>query len=181
MPRAALYTFGVLKSMFGSEELSTFRAGASSVFAQAATAEGYIADAGSANPDRSGHLQLGKSYGAWGIYSAPRFYTGSKQPGELTMIQTLSVWRSVETARQFTYEGLHRGALKQRADWFVKAAWPGYVLWWVADDALPTWSDGVRRLEALHDNGPAPSGFSFAKPFDPAEEQVEDASTAGCI
>jgi uncharacterized protein DUF3291 len=166
MPRVALYTFGVLKGTFVSEELTQFRAAAPSIFAQVAKADGYIADASSAYPELIRKSEFGQSYGPWGTYVAPRFYEGSRQPGELTMIQTLSLWRSVEAARQFTYGGFHRDALKQRGDWFEKGDWPGYVLWWVADEEVPTWGEGVAKLEALHEGGPAASGFSFAKPFD---------------
>jgi hypothetical protein len=83
------------------------------------------------------------------------------------MITTLSLWRDVETARQFAYGGLHRAALKRRSDWFHKPEWPSYVLWWTADGQVPTWEEGARKLEALADDGPTRAAFNFAKCFDP--------------
>jgi hypothetical protein len=82
------------------------------------------------------------------------------------MIQTLSLWQDVEAARGFVYNGLHKSALQRRYDWFVKGDFPGYVLWWVAAGAFPTWGEGARNLEALADNGSARSGFNFSDSFD---------------
>ena len=84
------------------------------------------------------------------------------------MIATLSLWRDIEIARQFAYGGLHRAALRRRSDWFHKAKWPGYVLWWSIDGKVPTWAEGVRKLEALADDGPTAEAFDFANCFDPA-------------
>ncbi|MGK2923968.1 MAG: DUF3291 domain-containing protein [Methyloceanibacter sp.] len=36
-----------------------------------------------------------------------------------------------------------------------------YVMWWIADDEVPTWQQASRRLEHLHDNGGAPIAFDF--------------------
>jgi hypothetical protein len=88
------------------------------------------------------------------------------------MIATLSLWRDIEIARRFTYGGLHRAALNRRGDWFHKPEWPGYVLWWVEDDQVPTWAEGARKLEALDDDGPTSAGFNFAASFDPAGRKI---------
>jgi hypothetical protein len=78
------------------------------------------------------------------------------------MITTLSLWLDIEAARRFSYGGLHRVALRRRTEWFQKPEWPGYVLWWVADDKVPTWTEGARKLEALDNDGPTNTGFNFA-------------------
>jgi len=168
MPRLALYTFGVLKAPAGSESLSDFVAMAPSVFAAAEAIDGFFGHASAARPDLAGKSKFGEDFGPWGIAVAPRFYDGFSNPGEETMITTLSLWRDIEVARQFAYGGLHRTALRRRSDWFHKPDWPGYVLWWAGDEKVPTWAEGAHKLEALADDGPTSAAFNFGKCFDEA-------------
>jgi hypothetical protein len=172
MSRIALYTFGVLKAPTGSQILIDFVAKAPSVFAEAEAIEGFFGHASAARPDLAGKSKFGEDFGPWGIAVAPRFYDTFSGRGEETMITTLSLWRDIEIARRFTYGGLHRAALTRRSDWFHKPEWPGYVLWWVADDKVPTWAEGARKLEALDDDGPTSAGFNFAGCFDPAGRKI---------
>jgi uncharacterized protein DUF3291 len=165
-PRVALYTFGLLRAPLGAEELREFAAMSPLIYAEAGESKGFVASAVTARPDLKGQAGLGADYGPWGVGVPPRFYTGSTKPGEVTMIQTLSLWQDVEAARGFVYDRLHKSALKRRYDWFVKGDFPGYVLWWVAAGKFPTWGEGARNLEALADHGPAPSAFTFPRSFD---------------
>ncbi|ASQ93505.1 hypothetical protein CGL27_10830 [Streptomyces sp. 11-1-2] len=84
------------------------------------------------------------------------------------LIATLSLWTDLPSAFDSICTGLHRAALNRRYDWFERAGHPGYVFWWVTDDTIPTWQDGVTRLEHLHDHGYAPYAFTFHHSFDPA-------------
>jgi hypothetical protein len=77
----------------------------------------------------------------------------------------MSLWVDVESAYTFVYTDLHRVALNRRYDWFEKTGHPGHVLWWVTDDAIPTWKDGVPRLEHLQGHEPTPYAFTFHNPF----------------
>jgi hypothetical protein len=172
MSRIALYTFGVLKAPTGSQMLADFVANAPSVFAEAEAIEGFFGHASAARPDLAGKSKFGEDFGSWGIAAAPRFYEEFSKRGEDTMIATLSLWRDIEIARRFTYGGLHRAALKRRSDWFHKPAWPGYVLWWVADDKVPTWAEGARKLEALDEDGPTSTAFNFGACFDPSGRKI---------
>lgn len=166
MAHISLYTFGIIKDSYRSEAMKEFSRSASAVFAAAATAEGFVAHAGQSRPDLRGAVEIGQDYGPWGSYVVPRFFDRSREADGASRIQTLSLWRDVEVARKFSYSGLHRATLKRRSEWFERPQWPGYVLWWVSDEIIPTWSDGVRRLEMLADEGPTASGFDFAHPHD---------------
>ena len=182
MPRLALYTFGVLRDVPGSEMVRDFFALVPTVFAAASTVDGFIAHAGAAHPDLIGNSKVGQDFGPWGVAVAPRFYKGSTKPGEGTMLTTLSLWRDIEAARRFSYGGLHRIALRRRSEWFQKPEWPSYVLWWIADDKVPTWTEGARKLEALDDDGPTNTGFNFATYFDSAGRKIEaQQSTAAAL
>lgn len=166
MPSLALYTFGVLRAAYNDERLTGFTASAPSIFAEAEASEGFIGHAGIARRDLRGNAALGEDYGPWGVYVAPRYYSDDLRKNGAGMIQTLSLWRSFDSARRFAYGGLHRQALKRRLDWFQPPEWPGYVLWWVDDDGHPSWLEAVCRLENLGDRGVTSSGFTFAHHYD---------------
>jgi hypothetical protein len=56
--------------------------------------------------------------------------------------------------------------LRRGREWFKTPDWPPLVLWWHTDPGYPSWAEGVRRHELLHDCGPSPMAFSFKVPFD---------------
>lgn len=58
-------------------------------------------------------------------------------------------------------------ACARRRDWFERSGHPSHVFWWISDDVIPTWQDGVSRLEHLHDHGSAPHAFTFRHSFAP--------------
>ena len=167
MARIALYTFGVLKGRYDSDEMTEFYKAAPSVYASLGSAEGFIAQAGDSRPGPRRQPAVGDDYGAWGVLDIPRFFDRF-DPAVCSPIQTLSLWHDWRSAKAFSYGALHRTYLVRRAEWFQPADWPGYVLWWVGDDQIPQWCEGAERLDGLADKGPTTSGFNFARIFDEA-------------
>lgn len=145
----ALYTFGQFLRPADDPANDGFYALNDPVFATVDAAPGLIARSGyaaDAGPE------------SWGAEVYPRFHDDT---GDGWSPATLSLWTDPEAIFAFTYSGLHASALKRGREWFVKPTWPPLVMWWMATDARPTWADGVRRLERLHDTGPSPDAFSF--------------------
>ena len=99
--------------------------------------------------------QLGREAGARVF---PRFILGS---GFDSAPSSLSVWKDIESLMAFAYSGVHADALKHARNWNVKPSWPPLVLWWVDGRHIPDWSEGVERLEHLHDNGATARAFTF--------------------
>jgi hypothetical protein len=79
----------------------------------------------------------------------------------------MSVWRSLEELRAFTYVSAHVGVLGQRREWFERPAAPHLVLWWVAPGHRPTIEEALARLDRLRRDGPTPQAFTFRTPFEP--------------
>lgn len=150
----ALYTFGQFNEPADDRSNDGFHAMNDPVFEHVDKADGLIARSGYASDD-------GPS--PWGEEVYPRFY---QERGDGWSPATLSLWHDMESLFVFTYSGLHAEALKRGREWFQKPAWPPLVLWWHDEDGLPTWSDGVRRHEYLHDHGASSYAFTFRKPFD---------------
>ncbi|MGW3491147.1 DUF3291 domain-containing protein [Streptomyces sp. NPDC001054] len=167
MPRAALYTFGVLKSPLADPGPLTrdLQDSGEPVYRAVARHPGYLARAEAVGGDQGNHFD--SDWGAWGEFVVPAWYTKGRTADTVALAATLSLWTDPRSAFDAVLSGAHRRALNRRADWFERTGHPRHVFWWVADDATPRWQDGVSRLEHLRDHGPAPHAFPFPHPFTP--------------
>lgn len=179
MPHLALYTFGVLKSPLTDPGPLTreFYESGEAVYREIGRHPGYIAHAEAAR-----HIQgvlFDADWGAWGEFAVPAWYGKGRSAETTALAATLSLWSGLRPAFDAIYTGLHRAALNRRYDWFERTGHPGHVLWWVADGAIPTWQDGVSKLEHLHEYGSAPYAFTFNHSFDPGgtPTRLEDVET----
>lgn len=154
MPRIAILTFGMLKKSVEHPDMQGFVSRNDSNFSAAEKSNGFIA--------RSGY-EGDPGPNSWGTQVYPRFFTN--EYGDDDTPSNLSLWEDLESLMAFVYSGVHSEALSQRHQWFQKGSWPGYVLWWVNDDHIPYWSEGVERLEHLHDHGTSAYAFNFKQTF----------------
>ena len=125
-------------------------------FAAAEVSDGFIA--------RSGY-DGDPGPASWGDQVFPRFFRGHGDEGAPS---TLSLWEDLPSLFAFSYAGIHTDALRHARQWFDRQTWPPYVLWWADPDRVPTWAEGVERLEHMHDHGVSPYAFDFKTPFDEA-------------
>lgn len=152
--RLAIYNFGLHAGLEGDPRVDGFVLREPANFEAASRASGFIG--------RSGYRGvLGPR--SWGRQVFPRFIEGS---GFDNAPSSLSLWADIESLMAFSYNGVHADALKHGRNWNIKPSWPPLVLWWVAEHRFPDWSDGVERLEYLHDHGASPRAFTFKQPFD---------------
>jgi hypothetical protein len=86
----------------------------------------------------------------------------------------MSVWRSLEELRPFTYTTQHVQVLRQRRSWFEQLASAHLVLWWVAAGHIPTIDEALDRLERLRRDGPTPAAFTFRAPFQPDADRPRE-------
>jgi hypothetical protein len=157
MSHVALYTFGLLDPVVEPSRLTDFVRRGGEIMTASDQATGFL---GRAAPEGAEPHTPGADHGRWGSYALPDLASFSGHDRQVH-IATLSLWRDLESARSFVYQGLHREALRIRRDWFLQGSWPGYVLWGVADGSIPQWSDGVTRYEALARDGESAEGFTF--------------------
>jgi len=87
----------------------------------------------------------------------------------------LSVWRSIEALRAFTYTTAHVQVLRERRSWFEQLAAAHLVLWWIPAGHIPTVDEALARLDRLRRDGPTPAAFTFRAPFAPEAESPGDA------
>ncbi|MFI8454418.1 DUF3291 domain-containing protein [Kitasatospora sp. NPDC085464] len=167
MSHLALYTFGVLKSPLADPAPLTreFYDVGEVVYRKIAQHPGYLGHAEATDGAPGEFFEA--DWGAWGEFAVPAWYDKGRTADTTALATTLSVWTDLRSALDAVYTGLHREALNRRYDWFERSGHPNYVFWWVSDGAIPTWRDGVSRLEHLHDHSPAPHAFTFHHPFAP--------------
>lgn len=80
------------------------------------------------------------------------------------IIVNMSVWRDVESLKQFTYKSMHVEILKRKREWFERMTM-NYVLWWVPAGYEPTPAEAVARLQLLREKGPSPDAFHFGEAY----------------
>ncbi|MEV8626195.1 DUF3291 domain-containing protein [Streptomyces sp. NPDC051079] len=167
MPRLALYTFGVLKSPLTDPTPLTreLQDAGKAIYQKIGQHPGYLTRAQAADSTLGTHFDL--DWGAWGEFAVPTWYSKGRAAGTTALDATLSLWTDPHSAFDAIYTGLHRAALNRRYDWFERTGHPSYVLWWVSDEAIPAWQDGVSKLEHLHEHGSAPHAFTFHHSFAP--------------
>ena len=155
MARIAFMTFGVLYESRAHSRSKGFIDRIPAALEEAEKSEGFIARS-YLDPDTGRH--------SWGELVCPRFLPDELHPN---VARTLSLWRSLESVFAYSYAGLHRDAMTLRDEWFRKREFPTHVVWWVADDHVPTFIESTAKLERLHANGPDPAAFNLKRPFDP--------------
>ncbi len=78
-----------------------------------------------------------------------------------------SVWRDMESLRDYVYRGDHVEMVKRRHEWADAFERTYLVLWWIDADHRPTIAEGEERLRMLEANGPTPEAFTFGRAFPP--------------
>ena len=155
MHHLAIYNFNNFRVRSGEPINQGFHDRNDVNFLAAEISEGFVA--------RSGYEgEEGPS--SWGPQVFPRFYV---ENGDGWAPSSLSLWRDLPSLFAFSYSGIHVEAMQNARQWFDRHTWPPYVLWWVREGHVPTWQEGVERLEHFHDHGSSSVAFDFKKPFDP--------------
>ena len=90
------------------------------------------------------------------------------------VIVNMSVWRDVESLKNYVYRSAHVEILKRKREWFTRMAESHMALWWVPQGHQPTASEAAIKLRVLREKGPSPEAFTFTSAF--AAPDAPDAS-----
>jgi Domain of unknown function (DUF3291) len=83
-----------------------------------------------------------------------------------SLIVNMSVWKSIEDLKNFTYRSGHIEVFMKRAKWFEHMTEAHTAMWWIeANGELPTATEGHDRLMHLRTHGDSTYAFSFKKTF----------------
>ena len=75
---------------------------------------------------------------------------------------TLSVWKDLESLKDYTYNSLHGVYLKKSSNWFQKVEGPQLVVWNVKNDDEPTFKEAFERLEYFREKGPTDNAYAWS-------------------
>ncbi|MEX3011460.1 DUF3291 domain-containing protein [Hoeflea sp. TYP-13] len=75
---------------------------------------------------------------------------------------TVSVWRSVEDLREYTFGPDHGSYYDRRAEWFEEIDEPQLVIWDVEDTARPSFKEAFDRLKLLKADGNSSGSYSWS-------------------
>ena len=95
----------------------------------------------------------------------PASYIQSPFKDEM-MAVNISVWRDLNSFKNFVYGTVHSYFLRNKKKWFDLKGPSQFVMWWIPEDELPTLQMAKDKLEELESNGDTPSAFSMKKIFD---------------
>ena len=86
----------------------------------------------------------------------------------------MSVWRDVDSLRQFVYRTAHADILRRRREWFEKMSEAYMVLWWVPQGHRPSVEEAIAKLELLRSKGPHREAFTFRETYPPPDAPASE-------
>lgn len=115
------------------------------------------------NLDRINALAEGSPGFVWRLTGDGNDATELRPMGE-KIIVNYSIWRDVETLKNFVYSTAHVEILKRKREWFERMKL-NYVLWWVPAGHVPGVEEAVAKLEYLRAHGPSSEAFHFGEAY----------------
>jgi hypothetical protein len=95
----------------------------------------------------------------------------SLRPFGDNVIVNMSVWRDVESLKDFAYKSGHVEIMKRKREWFKRMGKAYLALWWVPAGHEPTVAEAVARLTLLREQGPSTDVFTFGEAFSPPDAE----------
>lgn len=83
------------------------------------------------------------------------------------LLINMSVWRDMQSLRNFVYRSIHTELLRQKDSWFTQPTKGYQVLWWLPEGQLPTLEQAKLKIELIQRRGATAEAFDFSKPFEP--------------
>ncbi len=84
---------------------------------------------------------------------------------EQTIIN-ISVWKDIESLKDFVYNSHHVSFVRRRKEWFAQFGKAYNCMWWIPEGQLPTLENATERLDYLQQNGPSEYAFDFRTVFE---------------
>lgn len=81
------------------------------------------------------------------------------------LLVNISVWRDIESLKNYVYKSLHIELVRDREAWFNKIGAMHQALWWIPAGHIPTTQEAKDKLELLRKLGPTQEAFTFGKSF----------------
>lgn len=117
------------------------------------------------NTDRVNELAESSPGFVWrDIFDSTALHLPNALDDEQVLIN-FSVWKDVESLKEFTYTTFHTTIMKRQKEWFQKYGTAHYALWWIKAGTIPSEKDAIERLEHLQKHGAGDRAFTFKEVF----------------
>jgi len=156
MPRVAIFTTGPTLMPLNTSKMRPLVATTMRIFKTITAQDGYLAHAEPTHDPQP----------LWGEWTIPKVWENRQHDGDL--LQTLSLWRDLESLMRFAYRGIHGKSIRRSGEWFKDTGYKNHVIWWVADDDYPTWKDGATRYDRIITDGITSDNFNVTQLYDSA-------------
>ena len=93
--------------------------------------------------------------------------TGFNPFEDRNMIVNMSVWKDVDSLKEYVYNSGHVKVFIRKKEWFEKPTKAHMALWWIEKDRTPTIEEGKERIEYLQQHGISNYAFTFQKVMNP--------------
>jgi Domain of unknown function (DUF3291) len=122
-----------------------------------------------ANLDRINALADGSPGFVWRLQTEAGDATAIRPFENENNLVNMSVWRDLESLRQYVYRSAHVEIMRRRREWFEPMREAYMVLWWVPKGHRPDVTEAIAKLETLRKAGPTPQAFTFGQAYPPPD------------
>ena len=77
----------------------------------------------------------------------------------------LSLWRDVESLKEFVFSAEHAQVMRDRAQWTTPVPGPSLAMWWIDENDRPTVQEAIWAINLVAQIGDSEHAFSFRKTF----------------
>ena len=116
------------------------------------------------NLDRINELAENSPGFVWRLKGDGNDATSLRPLGD-NMLVNMSVWRDVDSLKDYVYRTPHTQIMKRRREFFTRMGEAHMVLWWIAVGHEPTIAEAVERLMLLREKGASPRAFTFGEAY----------------
>jgi hypothetical protein len=81
------------------------------------------------------------------------------------LFYNMSVWKSLEELRAYTFNSDHAELLNDRRQWIERMEGASVALWWIPAGHRPTIAESAEKLRLVRKLGPTPEAFTLRKAF----------------
>ena len=82
------------------------------------------------------------------------------------LLVNMSVWKNIESLKNYVYKSVHVELIRDRDAWFNKMINAHQALWWIQVGHIPSVAEGKKKLDYLHKHGISKTAFTFSKSFE---------------
>jgi hypothetical protein len=120
------------------------------------------------NLDRINELAEASPGFVWRLKGDGNDATSLRPLGDNVLVN-MSVWRDIESLKDYVYRSAHTQIMRRRREFFSRMSESHMVLWWVPAGHQPPVAEAVERLMHLRKHGPSRAAFTFGEAYPPPD------------